>query len=182
MLLIRRKFREKFAWNFLNTTDRPIPPSKFHQPIPPRSLTVRPWKKGGWKTIFLLGRQLFRGYVKLRGGISLKLYEISLTKPPFGGQSVGSWGRELIIWPDYCFTVFETLFFRTLCVLNPRILRGQRFMLHGFCYYAFSTSMILWCKSKIESLCGPRHFTMSKSLNPHKTATPPINKALLRDY
>ena len=33
-----------------------------------RSLTW-PLKNGGWKTTFLLGRSLFRGYVKLREGI-----------------------------------------------------------------------------------------------------------------
>ena len=29
-------------------------------------------KKGGWKTTFLLGRLIFRGYVKLRGGYTLR--------------------------------------------------------------------------------------------------------------
>ena len=34
----------------------------------PRSLTNRPWKMGGCKTSFLLGRPIFRGYVQLREG------------------------------------------------------------------------------------------------------------------
>ena len=32
-------------------------------------------KNGGWKTTFLLGRELFRGYVKLRGVSLSKVFE-----------------------------------------------------------------------------------------------------------
>ena len=34
----------------------------------PKITPWKPLKNGGWKTTFLLGRSLFRGYVKLREG------------------------------------------------------------------------------------------------------------------
>ena len=46
-----------------------------HQYLP--EVWHSPWKKGGWKTTFLLGRQLFRGYVKLRGVAIGMMYDTS---------------------------------------------------------------------------------------------------------
>ena len=51
----------------------------------PKKETSTPWKfnslplkNGGWKTTFLLGWSIFRGYVKLRGGIPTIHFQVLL--------------------------------------------------------------------------------------------------------
>jgi len=54
------------------------------QGLPSRSLTFSPLKNDGWKTTFLLGWYIFRGYVKLPGGI--QIYQILWKTTPKEGH------------------------------------------------------------------------------------------------
>ena len=56
---------EKTSCNFQDDGGNIVKP--YHSPTPPK-FNSSSLKNIGWKTTFLLRRELFRGYVKLRGG------------------------------------------------------------------------------------------------------------------
>ena len=61
------------VFKFILTPER-IPKGTIYDGIPSRSLTAQPLRNDGWKTTFLLGWYIFRGYVKLPGGDIIEFF------------------------------------------------------------------------------------------------------------